>query len=328
MRHYTCSKGVTTRVGFDTERKFGVEIEVKNMPAGGKEELAGDIARALPNYSVSWGYYHHNPETNYNTIEQGGDYIKIENDNSCGYEVITPPLKGWSGIITLRKILDIINEYGLRVNSQCGIHIHRDIQDLDFEQLKDIVKFYSIYEPAIDKVVPNSRRANNNSYAKSLRLDDISNNEYTEQGCLDFYARVNDAKNKDELQRVIGGRYHKLNITEKTIEFRQHSGSTDFNKIVAWLLLTDAVINRSFREGSSGSRGYVSRRAKKVDNFKSFLRRHEVKRLADGELKRYIKARKEYLEVPYQDRDGNFDFEFDLNFEERARQERAESRVA
>ena len=92
-------------------------------------------------------------------------------------------------------------------------------------------------EKALDCLVPASRRGNANHMCKSNV--DIANTWITEGG------RVRGDRERGE-ERF---RYYKLNlaayIRHETIEWRQHSGTVEFEKIVLWVALTQALTVRS-----------------------------------------------------------------------------------
>ena len=80
--------------------------------------------------------------------------------------------------------------------------------------------------------MPESRR--NNNYCRSLR-------NITEQ-------KINDAQSINDLQQVAfeNTRYFKVNpqsySRHKTIEFRQHAGSINYDKISNWVLFLNGLV--------------------------------------------------------------------------------------
>ena len=319
---------------FNFKREFGVEIEVSRHSDTTKRELAEALAEAVPEHKVSWGAYHHQPEENDFRTEgritgrtRTEGYIKVEDDSSCGFEVVTPVLKGWRGIAKLKTIAETIQEQGGKINSNCGLHIHRDVNDLELGDIQNIVKFYAKYEPAIDQVLPSSRRKSKNDYCQSFRI--LHNEDYYADGFKEFADEVDEAQritpcassDEQDMGSILAG-YSKINYNRDhgTLEFRQHSGTTDFRKILGWLLLTDAVINRSLRRGKTGQKGNVTKGGKTTDNFAQFIDKYEIRKLEGGELKRYLKARAEYLAEPYGER-GDFNFQWNIDVGARAADE-------
>jgi len=94
---------------------------------------------------------------------------------------------------------------------------------------------YARYEDTIDSMVSNSRRGYNNNMCKSPSTN------------------LEQLKNASSVDEIIGSIYHdryvKLNCQSfrrhGTIEFRQHQGTTSFDKLQAWVVLTQMMVERS-----------------------------------------------------------------------------------
>ena len=94
---------------------------------------------------------------------------------------------------------------------------------------------YARYEDCIDELVAKSRRGSDNGYCASPRTN---------------LEQLQNAKSVDEIiDRVYPSRYIKLNCQSfrrhGTIEFRQHGGSTEFEKISNWIILTQMMVERA-----------------------------------------------------------------------------------
>ena len=63
---------------------------------------------------------------------------------------------------------------------------------------------------------------------------------------------IRSARTVDELKGRIGDRYHKVNLEaysrHKTVEFRQHSGTTSFTKMRNWVLFLHKLVTFATRE--------------------------------------------------------------------------------
>jgi hypothetical protein len=101
-------------------------------------------------------------------------------------------------------------------------------------------------------MVPNSRRADNNSYLHGWRARNDHNRA--------LHRLKNDVENIEDIARYCqpGGskrRYQKLNFEpyrdQGTVEFRQHSGTLNYEKITNWIKVTQAMVetakNRQLR---------------------------------------------------------------------------------
>jgi hypothetical protein len=155
------------------------------------------------------------------------------------YELVSPILQGQEGLDQLAKVLEIITSAGCKVNSSCGLHVHVGINDYTTKNLVNLVKFYGKHEEEIDMVVAPSRR--NSRWCQSLNIDSIWN-------------RLNACENFSDVENILATRYKKLNVFSfrryGTIEFRQHGGSTDVNKICQWVVLLTNICDNTKKKST------------------------------------------------------------------------------
>lgn len=218
------------------ERTFGVEVEWLGHNLD-RHTLASEMR--AEGFDVSVGHYHH-------TAPAG--FWKIENDGSCGKEVISPILQGTDGLDQLETVLEIMNNHDAKVNYKCGVHVHHDASDFELKEFKILMKYYTKFEQAIDQLVPNSRRANHNTYCRTLGLTTMNGINYK-----NYFDKVDETNSLTEIRDIHGrDRYRKVNleayIKHGTVEFRQHSGSTNPEKIINWIKITQAIVERATRE--------------------------------------------------------------------------------
>lgn len=164
------------------------------------------------------------------------DYWKIVPDSSVrgGFEVVSPILKGESGLAAVEIAARALDDAGATVNSSCGLHVHFDASDLDITALKNILRRYADHETEIDAFMPRSRRGNENTYCLSIR-------EFVNRH-LERCASVQELVTSQHV------RYFKVNLQSLTrhgtIEFRQHSGTVNAAAIVNWVRFLAAFIER------------------------------------------------------------------------------------
>lgn len=174
-------------------------------------------------------------ETGYDHNDQKKAY-KLGHDGSIAgsqpCEVVSPILHN---LASLKKVCEVINACGAQVNRSCGMHIHVGAAKFTVEQWVRIIKNYAAIEGIIDSFMAQSRRGDNNHYCKSIK------------GCAERLQGVSDMGGI--MAAFYHDRYHKLNVmsyrNHKTIEFRQHQGTTDFTKIKAWAEFLVALIKHS-----------------------------------------------------------------------------------
>ena len=203
---------------------MGVEIECFGI---NKQSVINSL-NAERIHAIATGYNH----TDYTDTYKLGSDGSICGANSC--EVVSPILHN---LDSLKKVCKAINEAGAQVNKSCGLHVHFGAQNFTVAQWVRIIRNYAAIEHIIDSFMPNSRRANNNGYCKSIARP-ASNLEC--RGATSM---------RDIYEAFSHNRYYKLNVMaftgHKTIEFRQHSGTTDFTKIEAWINFLRAFLEYS-----------------------------------------------------------------------------------
>ena len=192
---------------------FGVEMETYNVE---RESL---IAKAAENnLPLEYqGYNHHDSNRVFKCVSDGS--ITGINPIEC----VTPVLKGRNGLAALKNACKTLNAVGAMVNKSTGLHVHIGAKDLTPAQYANVFFNYQMLESLIDSFMAESRRANNNGYCMSLRGK---------------YLRT--CETREEVYQALGGsRYYKVNpcswSRHQTIEFRQHQGSTDYEKISNWV---------------------------------------------------------------------------------------------
>ncbi len=213
---------------FDNYR-FGVEIEftgalLRTVETEMQAILAGtNIEVALEGYNHTTSA--HWKITTDNTVSEN---YSLSTGDGFGGELVSPVLEGEAGLLELKKVLEALNSVqGVTVDFRCGLHVHLSWDGMTTTHVKNIVRRYAAYETQIDGWMPRSRKANNSRWCSSI----VSSN----------YPLRKIANHQGTLDRMVSlaGRYYKVNLQSLgrygTVEFRQHSGTTDYSKISAWV---------------------------------------------------------------------------------------------
>lgn len=214
------------------DRSFGVEIECFSRSGAVRH---AEVAAAIEAAGVACGH-----STSNRTRAAGSWVVKYDGSVTGGVpiEIVSPPLRGEEGFAQIRAVCGALAGLDLGVNRSCGLHVHVDIRTPEFplEAARKLVATYAANEPVIDTLMPLSRRAHNNRYARSVA--NVST------------ASIASARSLHDLARLIpGGRYTKLNFhamwVHGTIEFRQHAGTLDAEKIINWATLCLRMVDKS-----------------------------------------------------------------------------------
>ena len=206
---------------------FGIEIETTgaSIPA---------IKRELENRGVK------------------GCEVKPDGTPTVDAEIVLPPLADCQVAFEyLQAACNAIAAAGATVNRACGLHVHISNAPLETEELarftgdsiafkertgrymigtyfgepldavavKDIMQRYTAQQDVISSMMPASRR--DNRYCRPLNP-----------------ARIEAAQTLNELTQATYGKFSTINLTtwsRGTIEFRQHSGTIEADKIWNWV---------------------------------------------------------------------------------------------
>ena len=233
---YNANRPLSREGGFVFSRSFGIELEIVHR----NQRQLRDAIRSRGIACEIEGYNHSTRR-----------YWKIVSDASVngGYELVSPVLKGESGLDEVKAVCEALSEVGALINKSCGFHAHFGTDDFkeSISVWRNLYINYATLEEDIDAFMPPSRRRN--TYCASLKV-------------RGWREKMENARTLVELEKAITkrSRYFKLNSQSYwrhgTVEFRQHSGTIEFDKIRNWLLFCARLIELSKRErlGCGGER--------------------------------------------------------------------------
>lgn len=209
---------------FYVDRTFGIELEMFHST---NINIASDVGKKLNELGIKCIDQH-----NINKLRDSETSWTLAYDGSIrgryAFELVSPILKGTEAFETIKKVCEVLKEFGCEINHSCGFHVHHFAKDLSPQRIRECFNFYKKNETLIDSVMPTNRH--NNRYCHSV---DVS---YDSWKC---------------------SRYFKLNYQSlaihNTIEFRQHNGTLDINEIINWIKLTQLFLlkGRSNKKHSS-----------------------------------------------------------------------------
>jgi len=274
----------------DTKTTFGVEIEL-STPAGSTSVYDRLRSRHVKCQHLSKSQ---KPPQNFWKITQDSSIRCSDNQPNCQLvEIISPVLSGGTGLSELHRVLQILHDLNPSVNKSMGVHIHIGAAKFTFGQIRKICQQFLKHEASFDMLVPKSRRGNNNSYARSNRLNPVLRS-LSNKECNDYIASCSDMKKLNKA--VSPDRYYKLNLhsldRHGTLEFRQHSGSTNYKKLGYWIRLLVAFCNNAARLPAPQS--FKSRSDSKVKHTRFEKMFQWV--VKDGGLRVHFKERASQLE--------------------------------
>lgn len=200
---------------------FGVEIEC-GVPYR-------NVRSASLRFVDHSGRYEHNNERSAFIFKYDGS---VHAPNAT--ELVSPILRSTNGLAKMKECCRALNEANAVVDSSCGLHVHIGAQDINEEAWVNTFVNFAYCEKVVDTFMAKSRRGNNNTYCMSILGKGVEN-----------------CRTKDEVRRALrNNRYHKVNpVAEntghRTIEFRQHQGTTNYEKIENWVKFCGMLVDWS-----------------------------------------------------------------------------------
>lgn len=242
--------------GVNVNRKFGIEIEF------GTKSTRAQVIERLRQGGVSveaQGWTDH-------SNRQYNEYVwKLTTDGSLhflgenGMELVSPPMTvTGGGLEEIRKVCAILNspEIDAKVNLTCGFHVHHDVADYNHKNMKSLVNIMTRYTNAFDELVAPSRRVDGikSKWCKPMFPTVMSEELRTER--IEEFQKC---KSIEEQVNYFGTRYMRLNLQSYmcygTVEFRQHQGTTNADKICNWVILTQMAVERGANSAVSSKVG-------------------------------------------------------------------------
>jgi hypothetical protein len=156
-------------------------------------------------------------------------------------ELVSIPANGNALIGVIDEAIEWSNTWNADVNKSCGMHVHVNAVDTDWEDLRAIAMVVSHFERFIFQMMPPSRQ--NGRWAKKLDtdFDELKQTSSEEEFVEDWYRYESISRSKYN-----GARYRGLNLHARcylgTIEFRYHSGTMNKTKIINWIKICNSIV--------------------------------------------------------------------------------------
>jgi hypothetical protein len=247
-----------------SDRYMSAEIEVAHAP---NDAYHNNIIDALDEWSAS-------------SVRDGSL-------PSTGFEINTAPASGDMYIKQLDDICDSLKKAGGFVNNSCGLHVHVDARDYNYEKMLRYIKLWNLIENGMFSLVPASRA--NSGYCAKIGdhwVDNIAYNNRNRTNRRKFAHTVDDVLTsvyddsaataaKYKTSRRPGQRYKAINIHSwvyrGTIENRMHSGTVDAWKIAHWSILNATIIECAAQISDENLNALSTSLKKDVDHQIAFL---------------------------------------------------------
>lgn len=187
------------------------------------------------------------------------------NRHPRGHEVISPVMVGQEGLNTVVKVMKALRRAGAKVNKSCGLHVTMGVNNVSarFRRMgaykrtscmMNLVEAYSYFQAGFSDLNPASRNPYNSGVfnhasrmawvGRSYCYQPVPINGCKDKAFVKNWLEANSYENRHSFGAVGRGVLN-LNhfFTAGVIEFRQHAGTLDGQKIKNWALLCHKLLS-------------------------------------------------------------------------------------
>lgn len=252
------SHGRETVVPLPSNQSFGIELELSEKQGTSRSTIARIIEeKACVDVTIVKEYLNaHNPIPSWKLVPDGSIHCSPSDPHCNTFELVSPILYKAEGLEECYHVVHALKssrKVSIGVNSSMGFHVHVGVAEYGLDEFKRICQNYVIFEEAFDALIAGSRIDNN--YCQSCKAS-ITNPSGTIAKLN--HGRVRAIQACTSLKQLCQkmnpeGRYYKLNLQnlvtgrQPTIEFRQHQGTANATKVIAWVRFCIAFVNNSAR---------------------------------------------------------------------------------
>jgi hypothetical protein len=226
-----------------TSRSIGIEMETAATRRSGVGVAGGTIQSGLIDANV--------PNVNRRAVgwyNSDGRTWDVKTDSSAGYEVCSPAIRldAAGHNEDLRNVCSVLNALDLSVDRRCGLHVHVDVSDFNWEELQRLVSLWVRYEPFFYELTPRSRRTN--QYCRPLRRSSWTENDLPMWRATQHLMSIRTEAEFRRYGPTGFGKMHSLNLQHfwmnGRVEFRLQGGTINYDKIRRWAQVLLALVQR------------------------------------------------------------------------------------
>ena len=188
-------------------------------------------------------------------------YWRIVPDSSVGggAELVSPVLAGADGRDQVRRACAALRAAGAGVNRSCGTHVHHGAEDLTARAWGRLFRMWAACQSATDSLVAPSRRdreRREDEHGCCFYPGAVLPTPLVERAAaLSGHLSPSACPTRSDVSRFLapGNRYHTLNADpfrrQGTLEVRQHQGTINAAKILAWIEYVQAMFTYAQGDG-------------------------------------------------------------------------------
>jgi hypothetical protein len=235
----------------DTE--FGIELELSTSSDTSHKDVA-DLIEAKASVTVK-----DMTDNSLAAADSRTDIWRLVGDTSIAcsssspncntFEIVSPILRGGAGIGEVDRVMRALGKIpSIKINKSMGFHVHVNVKGLTLANLKNVCQNFVKYEKTMDMFMPESRRESKFCHSnRSAFGGPETTNKY-------IHEMIASCTSKEDLGNLMSpDKYYRLNMQplvsgrQPTIEFRQHSGTSDGEKVKSWIRFCVAFVHNSAR---------------------------------------------------------------------------------
>jgi len=253
-----------------SNRTFGIEAEFFGI----RPQVAIDALAAV-GIRASFEGYSHIVMTDWKIVTDGS--VNSSGTGTTGLELVSPILRGEAGLAQAALAVSTLLQAGGRVDRSCGLHVHIGMNNLTGADIMKVLDLYSANQSHINTIIARSRQSNH--FCQPLNLGNgVRQNSYQS-----IRQAVTSSQIKDAARQF--GRYSVVNISAYakygTIEFRQHQGTLNGEKVASWVKFLLSLIETAVAMPDAlqdfGSLNDLMNATNLADETKSFLNRRATR---------------------------------------------------
>ena len=213
-------------------RTFGVEVEFFNITP-----FVAVQALASVGITAVWEGYNHTLRPHWKIVTDGS-VTGTGTGEGRGLELVSPILRGEIGLTEAALVVKTIRAAGAKVDRTCGLHVHVGADGMNGTDIIRVADLYTNNQDNINSVVSRARR--DGRWARTWT-----------NHTLDYLRRsLTGVTGRNNITAWVGTeRYRTVNVTayarHGTLEFRQHQGTLNGQKLTAWVRLMLGIMDKA-----------------------------------------------------------------------------------
>lgn len=192
-----------------------------------------------------------------------GSLHNADKYNGLAHEIISPVMVGMDGLKTVKKVMKALSTAGAKVDKTCGLHVTMGVENVSarFRRmgtqkkaacLLNLIEAYNYFQDgAFSELCSpsrNPRASVASTYARDVRIPMESNygtaTKYTVKDFCDFNDGLRRGRIHNLFDGVGRGAVNMAHFWDAgVVEFRQHQGTLDGDKIMNWALLCHKLLS-------------------------------------------------------------------------------------